>query len=425
MTAGAVGLNANITTADGPKDANIVTVRELSERKLDALWNPLYVICGSAQNYVDKNGITWVPDVIYAKGGKVGTSTTIANPLAAIERYWDVVTPNYSGEQIRVTALGVYTITIYLAELYYNQAGKRLFSITVGDQSLQNVLLYNIDLYALYGYGSLQAYNIDVTVTTGVINIWVVKGPADNPKISAFSVIYKASQSTVSPTILPSTIPTGLPTLMPTRSPSTQLPSPLPTSRPSNSPTIVPSVIKSASPTFAPVSVPTTTMSVIPTSTPTAPLSTPPTRRPTSALPSLSPSTVTPTSSSLPSKEPSSITTGGPTSSAPSVSATSKPSSAFPTIVPTAAPSTIKPTSTPSRFPSTLSTTAPSSATPSTIAPTIWQSIYVSCGVTASFVDAQGRTWVPDAPLYAKGGLVSRSADIANPIAATERYWSA
>ena len=51
----------NITTADGPKDANIVTVRDLLERKLDALWNPLYVICGSAQNYVDRNGITWVP----------------------------------------------------------------------------------------------------------------------------------------------------------------------------------------------------------------------------------------------------------------------------------------------------------------------------------------------------------------------------
>ena len=302
-------------------DTNSFALHALSERKLDVPWTSINVICGLAQNYVDENGITWVPDDIYAKGGKIRTSTTIANHLGANERYWDVVIPNYSGEQVSVPALGVYTVTIYLSEIYYRESEKRLFNIAVGDKTMKTLFTRNIDLYATYGYGSLQAFNIDVTVTTGWINIWVVNVSVGDPKISAFSIIYKSSSGPVRDAKI-STL----------------------------------SVIDKSSQAFAS-----------------------PTR--------------------LPSKFPTRFPSKKPTRS------------------PTRAPKTI------SKPPTLYPKTTASSRIPSALPTTKWSPLFVICG-TNSFTDAQGVTWVPDAPLYAKGGSIAYTAGIANPIAATERYWS-
>ena len=210
-------------------------------RKLQNVWLPLYVACGSTANYVDQQGITWVPDgPLYAKGGLVATTVGIANPIAATERYWLAGSPENSGEQIIVGIPGIYTVTIYLAERYFNQPGLRLFNIQVGDAATANykkISPNDIDLFAQFGYGNLGAFPVDVVVTSGTINIIVLSGAVNNPKMSGFSVVFMSPLSQM-PTLRPSTI---LPTT-PSASPSTVKPTI----------SIVPSFRSSATPSAAP-----------------------------------------------------------------------------------------------------------------------------------------------------------------------------
>ena len=222
------------------------------ENSVPAISLPLYVSCGADTDYKDARSVIWVP---FATGGFAATSTDITNHIAATERYWPSVTPD-SGEKIVVGSIGIYIVTIYLAERYFHASGQRLFNIYIGDGISQKLFPQDIDLYNRFGYGNLHAFSVNVTVTTGTINILMVQGAANYPKLSGFSIAFKSplpalsASPSVSPSVLSRKPPTVIPSVAPTVQPST--PKPLTTFTPSRTPTRWPSKTPSKRPTTPP-----------------------------------------------------------------------------------------------------------------------------------------------------------------------------
>ena len=212
----------------------------------------------------------------------------------------------------------------------------------------------------------------------------------------AATLVPTGRPTTKRPTNRPTSRPTNRPTNRPTSRP-TKRPTYRPTSRPMNRPTSRPSLMPTNSPSLKPSTMrPTTTVPT--TLQPTAPPFTPsasspgdtgiPTHSPTTARPisSSSPTTYTP-STSTPSSKPSlSPTTSTPITSTPSsnkpsltpatVSPTALPTTRVPTFKPakpvkTSLPTSTKPTT---RTPSSKPTSAnPTTRTPSSSRPTTWK----------------------------------------------------
>ncbi len=88
---------------------------------------------------------------------------------------------------------GTYDVRLHFVELYYGSAvaggaGKRVFSIDVGDTV--GVDVQNLDIYAQVGANTALVRTIsNVTVTDGTLNIQSIYGAADDPEIAAIEVI--------------------------------------------------------------------------------------------------------------------------------------------------------------------------------------------------------------------------------------------
>jgi len=81
---------------------------------------------------------------------------------------------------------GQYTVNLYFAELYYSNAGSRIFSVVINDTEV----ITNMDKIIESG-GKNIAYlkTFDITVTDGSVRVKFVKGSVNNPDVNAIEVI--------------------------------------------------------------------------------------------------------------------------------------------------------------------------------------------------------------------------------------------
>lgn len=161
----------------------------------------LYVNCGPSQ--MDSEGRLWVSDSSYAIGGSIYTSSSlsIASSLAISERYWKAASvTNYSGEHILVSNSGIYNVTVYLAEIYFESVGKRSMNIRLNGLDLFSSF---IDIFAYAGFEKLVGFTMILPVTSHQISIIVIPG-VENPKMSAFSIEFLSDLSSNAPSQPPS-----------------------------------------------------------------------------------------------------------------------------------------------------------------------------------------------------------------------------
>ncbi len=85
---------------------------------------------------------------------------------------------------------GDYTVNLYMAELYWNDAAKRLFHVDA--EGIR--VITSLDVWSAAGgrFKALQR-SFNVTVTDGTLNVNFVKGAADNPKVSGIEVVQRGT----------------------------------------------------------------------------------------------------------------------------------------------------------------------------------------------------------------------------------------
>ncbi|BDD01990.1 malectin domain-containing carbohydrate-binding protein [Persicobacter psychrovividus] len=142
-----------------------------------------YVIglnCGGG-NYQDAAGNLFLSDDLFTGGSTYSVSTDIAGTDDDVLYQTERVGENFS-YQIPVEN-GMYKLTFKLAELGWQEAGKRIFNVDVEG----NRALSDLDLFAVAGYQT--AYDVDeiVTVTDGTLDI-AVTGVERSGKINAILV---------------------------------------------------------------------------------------------------------------------------------------------------------------------------------------------------------------------------------------------
>lgn len=168
---------------------------------------PIFLNCGSRNEYFDGENV-WLPDLGYVGPGFSVYSTTasinntdILQEIFKTERF-DQSKPdstmNYSIELIP----GYYDIFLYFSEIYFKQAGQRVFDVKLE--------------------GSVEIPGLDIVRSTGginkahvepILNYPVVDGFLDiefgrlkqNPKISGIEI--RPTPTNVAPTRLPTTSP--------------------------------------------------------------------------------------------------------------------------------------------------------------------------------------------------------------------------
>jgi N-acetylneuraminic acid mutarotase len=136
---------------------------------------------GTAQNF---NGEAWIADQYFTGGTGYSTNSPIANTtqdqVYQSERFGNF---NYA---IPVGQAGTYAVDIHLAEIYFGQAGQRVFNINI-----ENGLFVRNNLDLIQTYGANNTANVlradNLNITDGTINI-VFTTVVNNAKVSGISV---------------------------------------------------------------------------------------------------------------------------------------------------------------------------------------------------------------------------------------------
>jgi hypothetical protein len=141
-----------------------------------------YAINVGGVGYVDASGLTYQADTNFEGGHVASTSSPIAktedDALYQSERYGEF---NYD----LPIADGEYTVTLKFAENYWNNRGERLFRVKNEGQ---------VDIMPLTIFSSAGGKNIaydrvyDVNVSDGELNVEMMLGRVDLPKLSAILV---------------------------------------------------------------------------------------------------------------------------------------------------------------------------------------------------------------------------------------------
>lgn len=201
------------------------------------------------------------------------------------------------------------------------------------------------------------------------------------PKPTAAQTSRPTASPTPKPTIAPTQEPTDVPTQKPTPSPSisptpepssspSSLPSVIPSDAPSDRPSAMPSTQPSQTPSFAPSRSPSNLPSLLPSRSPSgapSPMPTPKPSKQAKAAPTLTASTFSGSSESLPtavSSQPTSSPTNQPSASPTTLEPTFVPTLSV-TDSPTKQPTTEEPTTTPTVSQTEPPTLRPSESTPS------------------------------------------------------------
>lgn len=140
--------------------------------------------CGSSASYTDPQGQVWSGDSGLFSGTTQTFSSsnaiggTNSDPLYQTERFGQ----NFA-YAIPVSANGLYDVTLHFAELYWTQAGQRVFNVSLEGSTVQT----NLDLFSEAGANNALTKEYTVSVSDGVLNIGFAAS-INNAKISGIEV---------------------------------------------------------------------------------------------------------------------------------------------------------------------------------------------------------------------------------------------
>ena len=152
-----------------------------------SIGTPIARINAGGGAYTDALGRSWSAD-----GNFVGSSYSYATNQAITgtsdsSLYQDErsgINGSSFSYQIPVTP-GVYNVNLAFAELYWQQAGKRVFDVDIESQSL----LHNFDIFSEVGAKTALTKSTQVTVTDGMLNINFEAMGIDNPEVTAIEIL--------------------------------------------------------------------------------------------------------------------------------------------------------------------------------------------------------------------------------------------
>jgi thermitase len=157
--------------------------------------------------YTDVSGNFWNSDYDYIGGNTAQTGATVSGTTASVIYQtcrWGTFSYQFAVPN------GGYTVTLKFAEIYFSNAGSRMFNVSINGTQV----LTNFDITAQAG-GALKALDksFPVTVTNGQISVQFTPGAADQPMVNAIEVDGGGSTSTpaTTPTPTPPTTPAATP----------------------------------------------------------------------------------------------------------------------------------------------------------------------------------------------------------------------
>ena len=147
---------------------------------------PPTLINSGGPDYTSVDSRLWKADTYFVGGGTnaIAATTDIGNTfddkLYQTER-WHKNTLSY---QVPVPEQGTYTVNLNFAEIYWADAGLRVFDVIAEG----NVIANDLDIYAQVGGNAALTISNNVGVTDGILNIDLV-GVVEKPKISSIEVV--------------------------------------------------------------------------------------------------------------------------------------------------------------------------------------------------------------------------------------------
>ena len=137
--------------------------------------------CGGPA-YTDSANKVWSADSYYTNGS-IYTSTGSITATAEPGLYLTERTGNAFSYKIPAVN-GEYTVRLHFAEIYWTQAQKRLFSVSLGGLSV----LKGLDLYTVAGAKTAHVKEYVTTVTNGSLEL-AFTAQLDNAKVSAIELL--------------------------------------------------------------------------------------------------------------------------------------------------------------------------------------------------------------------------------------------
>src|SRR5208283_3646650 len=184
----AYNVSIPVTVTNGTLNINFTSVVDSAKvSAIEVTYGSFAVNAGGGQ-YSDQTGVGYQADTNYSGGSMASTTAAITGTqddvLYQTERFG-----NFS-YNIPV-ANGNYTVTLKVAEIYWNAAGKRIFNVSMQGQQV----ISNLDIFAKAGKNAAYDVSIPVTVTNGMLNINFTP-VIDNAKVSAIEVTPTNAAST-------------------------------------------------------------------------------------------------------------------------------------------------------------------------------------------------------------------------------------
>ena len=124
-------------------------------------------------------------------GGAAAVAGTTSDALFQKHRW------GMNGYNVSVPSSGTYKVTLYTAEMLFDQAGQRVFDVTAEGATKVD----NLDVFAVAGKATAYTRTFDVAVTDGVLNLGFAASK-DDPMVSAIEV---SSTTATTPTTTPTT----------------------------------------------------------------------------------------------------------------------------------------------------------------------------------------------------------------------------
>jgi lysophospholipase L1-like esterase len=151
---------------------------------------PTVRINAGGDAYTDSQGRVWAADNYFTGGFTNSTTAAIAgttdDPLYQTERWHYAPTGPEMTYAIPVPA-GGYEVRLHFAEIYgfTSQPGARVFDVGIENKTV----LSNFDIAAQAGANTALVKSFGAAVVDGTLNLRLMNGSANNPKISAIEVI--------------------------------------------------------------------------------------------------------------------------------------------------------------------------------------------------------------------------------------------
>jgi hypothetical protein len=169
------------SAADATKSAGVLVT--LMPPAAPTLPSTIRVDAGGAA-YTDPSGQVWSADNGFDSGSSYRSNNAIAGtttPALYQTEHWN----NRMFQYQTNIPNGTYTVNLKFAEIYFTQAGQRVFNVSINGQPV----LQNFDIVAQAGAGNKAIdKSFTVTVSAGVIAIQFIP-VVENPKINAIEIM--------------------------------------------------------------------------------------------------------------------------------------------------------------------------------------------------------------------------------------------